>query len=243
MKDFRFLIKYFLILFFFCNTALAQTTGSIYGSTITAGQQGIEYRMAFVPDDGETPSYFSQRVHYQKSVNNNIRLRALIQGSDKTSGDIELDLIQAELLWQFRSRASHGWDSALRFDARLNQNNGADRFALNWSSQLDFAERWRARFIALTARELGSKARSGVAFQTRGQISYGLQSGPRIALEMFNSYGRTPSFGSFKTQRHQIGPAIIGRFENGLTYTVGALFGVSASASDFDLRIFLGKGF
>lgn len=60
---------------------------------------------------------------------------------------------------------------------------------------------------------------------------------------MFNSYGRTPSFGSFQQQKHQIGPAFIGRFTNGLSYNLGMLFGVSEAASDLDLRVFLSKSF
>jgi hypothetical protein len=79
--------------------------------------------------------------------------------------------------------------------------------------------------------------------RTWTQLRYGLENGANIALEMFNSYGRTPSFGVFDKQKHQIGPAFTGRFRNGLSYNVGMLFGVSKAASDLDLRVFLSKSF
>lgn len=229
---------------FLCSTLYAQATTNAYSSVVNPEQQGLEYRAAFTPEEGNRPSRFRERIHYQRPFKEHFRWRGIIQGSDTINGELELEWFQAELQWQIRNTSSHGWDSALRFDARISKDGiNPDRFGLNWSNQFSLGGPWQARAILLTTRDIGSRARSGVLIRTWTQLRYRLENGANIALEMFNSYGRTPSFGVFDKQKHQIGPAFTGRFRNGLSYNVGMLFGVSKAASDLDLRVFLSKSF
>jgi len=244
MKYFCFVHVILLMSIFFCDSVNAQSTSNVYSSVVNPDQQGIEYRMAFVPEEGSTPSRFRERLHYQRPFKEDFRWRAVIQGSDTNNGDFDLELFQAELLWQIRNTSDHGWDSALRFDARLSKDNKtSDRIGVNWSNQLNFGGPWHARAILLAARDMGDRARSGVLIRTFTQLRYRLQNGSNVAIEMFNSYGRTPSFGSFDSQKHQIGPAYIGRFDNELNFNLGMLFGVSNAASDVTLRLFVSKSF
>jgi len=187
---------------------------------------------------------FRQRLHYQRPFKDHFRWRAVMQGSDTLNGDFDLELFQAELLWQIRNSSDHGWDSAIRFDTRVSKDGmNPDRIGVNWSNQFNFANRWQARAIFLTAREIGKRKRSGVLIRTWTQIRYRLQNDSTVALEPFNTYGRTPSFGSFQRQKHQIGAAYSGRFSNGLNYNLGILFGISDAATNMDLRFFLSKFF
>jgi hypothetical protein len=165
-------------------------------------------------------------------------------GESFINEELELEWFQGELQWQIRNASEHGWDSALRFDARLSKDGvNPDRFGINWSNQFSLGGPWQARAILLTTRDIGARARSGVLIRTWTQLRYRLQNGSTVAMEMFNSYGRTPSFGSFEKQKHQIGPAYTSRFGNGLSYNLGMLLGVSDAASDIDLRVFLSKSF
>ena len=238
--------SYFTLLLsiFSCSFVNAQATSNVYNSVINLGQQSIEYRMAFVPEDGNKASRFRQRLHYQRPINEHLRWRGVIQGSDTINGDHDLDFFQAELQWQFRNSSTHGWDSALRFDARHSEDNvNPDRIGINWSNQFNFADHWQARAILLTAKELGNRKRSGVLIRTWTQLRYRLLNGSTVALEMFNTHGRTPSFGSFERQKHQIGPLYSARFSNGLSYNLGMLFGVSHASTAVNLRFFLSKSF
>lgn len=228
----------------FCSFANAQATTNVYSSVVNPELQGIEYRAAFAPEDGNTASRFRQRIHYQRPVKENLRLRGVIQGSDTVNGDLDLEFFQAELQWQIRNSTTHGWDSALRFDARISEDDvNPNRFGVNWSNQFNFSERWQARAIFLTAKDLGDRKKSGVLIRTWSQLRYRLLNGSTIALEMFNSYGRTPSFGSFERQKHHIGPLYSGRFNNGLSYNLGMRFGLSHASTDVDLRFYLSKNF
>ncbi len=233
-----------VICIFFNNSANAQATTNVYSSVISSALQGIEYRAAFVPEDGNIASRFRHRLHYQRLFKENLRWRTVIQGSDTINGNLDLDFFQAELLWQIRNSSVHSWDSALRFDARISLDNvNPDRIGVNWSNQFNLSDRWQARAIFLTAKDLGDGKRSGVLIRTWTQLRYRLQSGSTFAIEMFNSYGRTHSFGPFQRQKHQIGPLYSGRFNNGINYNLGILFGVSDAATNIDLRFFLSKSF
>lgn len=223
--------------------AQAQTTGNVYSSVITPQEQAFEYRAAFVPASGTTDSRFGNRLHYQRAFRDNKRWRAILQGSDTRSGDLQFDFLQTELLWQFRHNRSDGWDSALRFDARISDSNLADHIGLNWSSQWNFNQRWQARFLILTARQLGGNAHSGVSIEIRERISYRLQNGKNLALEMFNVYGHTTGFGDFETQHHRLGPNFSGRLSGDWSFSLGVLFGLSDAASDVDVRAALIKSF
>ncbi|MDG2089570.1 MAG: hypothetical protein P8J61_00425 [Gammaproteobacteria bacterium] len=238
--------SYFTLLLslFPCSFVNAQATTNVYSSVINLEQQGIEYRAAFVPEDGGTDSRFRHRLHYQRPLKENLRWRGVVQGSDTVNGDFDLDFFQAELQWQIRNSSTHGWDSALRFDARISEDDvNANQIGVNWSNQFNFAERWQARAILLTAKDLGDRKLSGVLIRTWTQLRYRLLNGSTVALEMFNSYGRTPSFGSYERQKHNIGPLYSGQFSNGLRYNVGMLFGVSHASTEIDFRFFLNKSF
>lgn len=222
----------------------AQATINVFSPVVNLNQQGVEYRAAYVPDDGNKPSRFRQRVHYQRPINDNLRWRTVVQGSDTINQDFDLEFYQAELQWQIRNNNEHGFDSAFRFDARISEDGvNPNRVGINWTNQFNFAERWQARAIFLAARDIGEHKRSGVLIRTWSQLRYRLLNGSSIALEMFNSYGRTPSFGSFDKQRHQVGTLYSGSFANGLNYNLGVLFGASDAATDMDLRFFLSKNF
>lgn len=227
-----------------CSLAHAQATTNVFNPIVNPELQGVEYRAAFVPEDGNKASRFRQRIHYQRPSHENLRWRGVIQGSDTINGGFDLEFFQAELQWQIRNSNAHGWDSALRFDARISEDKvNPNRIGVNWSNQFNFAERWQARAIFLTAKDLGNRKKSGVLIRTWSQLRYRLLNGSTIALEMFNSYGRTPSFGSFENQKHHIGPLYSGRLSNGLSYNLGMRFGVSQASSDVDLRFYLSKSF
>tara|TARA_R100001143_G_C3360319_1_gene135003 strand:+ start:3866 stop:4603 length:738 start_codon:yes stop_codon:yes gene_type:complete len=236
---------FYIVLFLGSPSLQGQTTGNVYNPVITTGESAFEYRTAYVPASGANSGRFAHRVHYQKQdFQDNLRWRTLIQASDVTAGQQELDFFQAELLWQFRNRSTHGWDSSLRFDGRISTNDRlADRVGVNWATQRNINSRWQLRGIVFAAHELGDQSRSGTFLETRARISYRLQSGSTAALEMFNAYGRSNNTGSFQTQRHRIGPMFSGNLGRGFAFNLGVLWGLSDAADNIDIRAALIKNF
>ena len=72
--------------------ALAQNVGGVFGPGVRDGDRSAEYRGAFVPEEDGRDSRSVHRLHYQYALNDSVRLRGVVQGSDVNSSSLEYDL-------------------------------------------------------------------------------------------------------------------------------------------------------
>ena len=77
---------------------------------------------------------------------------------------------------------------------------------------------------------------------TRSSLSYKLDNGQSLGLEMFNNYGKASDMGSFNQQNHSIGPMLGGKL-GGFGYNIGYHAGISNGAPDHAFRFWLSKSF
>ncbi len=219
--------------------ATAQTLGGVFGPTVDPTDRSAQYRSALDPEgDGS----WAHRLHVQQSLNDSVRLRGVVQGSDDARGDLAFDHIQGELLWQVVERTPGGWSSALRFDVRLRDGGDPNRLGVNWTNQWDFANGWRVRGLALVSREVGDGADDGFGLGTRASLTRGVGNGVRAGVEMFNGYGNSDDLPDVEDQNHRLGPVVSGSL-GGWGLQAGVLFGLTDGASDEDLRVWIGRRF
>ena len=229
--------------FILAPNALAQNTAAVFGPVVNADANDIEYRAALSPD-GEGRDLFVHRLHYQKAINDDLRWRVVLQGSDLENGDLEFNFVQAELQWQVRDKADHGWDSAVRLDVRINEGDDTPSLVgLNWTSQKELTERWRLNTVLLSGLEVGQDRTDGVFLQSRVQTSYALTDRLRFGGEVFNFYGSTADFAPLGLQNHAAGPFLSGKLTKDIGFFVGALFGFTEGARSQDYRVFVSKAF
>lgn len=217
--------------------ASAQTLGTVFGPNVDPGDREVSYRFAVESADGlDEDLAFGQRLHYQQALGEALRWRALIAYDDPVGGDLELDYVQGELLWQFIESGPGGWTSALRFDGRIREGDDLPHeIGLNWTNQWALPGDWRVRGLILVDREVGARSEDDWFFETRASLSRRLASGPRITLEMFNDFGGIDAgFGDFDDQSHQLGPVIGTGLGDSWEISGGVLFGVSEAAPDQD---------
>jgi len=226
-------------------SALAQTTGGVFGPNISAGDRTAQFRIATSPSENGGPERWEARVHYQQALSETLRWRVVLQGSDFETGDFEYNFLQAELQWQFRKADENSpWASALRLDTRIvESDDGASRLGLNWTNQWNFENGWQFNNVVLTAREIGPDARDGIILELRNGVKYKLGPEMQIGVESFSALGRSNVLGSFKDQNHRIGPVVTGKLGDNTSYLAGVLFGVSDNARDVDFRLWLTKKF
>lgn len=222
--------------------AIAASTSGVPGPVVNSDDRSLLYRFAYSPsdDDDNIPRRIRHRIHYQHALNEDFRLRVISQFGD-TGNDMQFEYAGAELLWHFKKRNAGKWDSALRLDFR-NRRGGRQIYGVDWANQWKINNKWQARAALLLAWQSGDNTSSGTKVSTRFNALYKMQNGHKIGIEMFNSYGRYGDSGNFDDQSHQIGPVLSGKI-NGYKYQLGYLNGVSDSASDHDLRLWIGKSF
>ncbi len=226
-----------VLVLIFTQQSHASNVGGVFGPGVRAGDQSLQYRGAYDPDNND----FVQRLHYQQSLNDNVRLRGVLQARKTENSDVDFDFFQGELQWQLEG--SDTWQHAVRVDARIRDQGRVGSVGVNWANQFKLSPRLDARAIVLGLVEIGDAARSGVFLQTRASVSHKLNDRLRLSAELFSDYGSSSDFKSFDEQTHQVGPALSGKIENGWSFFSGVLLGANSASPDTSLRFWLTKTF
>jgi hypothetical protein len=218
--------------------AAAQNTGGIFSPVVNDDHRSAQYRVTYNPDT----EGLAQRAHYQQSINGDLMWRGLVSARKTSDSDVDFDFVQAELFWEL-SDDDDRWKRGLRFDARIRGDDRPGLLGMHWTNQFPVTDNWNARFVALSAIDVGDDARDGVFLQTRGNVFTRLDTGQTVGVEVFNSYGSTDDFRDFEEQTHQIGPFASFPVAEDWSLFTGALLGLTDASADAELRIWVVRGF
>lgn len=216
---------------------LAQNTAGVPGPVVNDGHAAVQYRAAWDPD----LEFFGQRLHYEQALDGQWMLRGIVQSRETTDSSQDFDFFQIEVFRQLTADGP-GWQSGLRFDARVRERGSTGLAGLHWLNQWTPAENWQARFVLLNFVEVGGRARGGVRPQTRANISRRFD-GFSIGLESFSSYGKWSDLASFDDQNHQVGPFLTRGLGDNWTLFAGALFGATDASPDQNFRVWFTRRF
>ena len=210
----------------------AQNMGGVFGPVVDEGHRSIQYRNAYDLDSHG----FAQRLHYQHALTGDSMLRIKIQAHKTPASRTDTDFVQGELFWQLAD-ISDRWQHGLRFDVRVRTEGRPVTLGLNWTNQLEFGDRWQARFLVMTGIDVGEGAAGDVLLQTRASVYRAASDRLRLGVELYSAYGALDEIPSFDAQRHQAGPALVARIGAGWQLYSGVLFGLSGAAADTQARI------
>ena len=223
-------------------SAHAQFTGGVFGPVVKEGASSAEYRASVDFDGPGGGTDIAQRVHYQASLSGRFQLRGVV--ASRTVGDdrLDFDFVQAELTWQI-TPDGQAYQTGLRFDGRLRDGNRPGQLGLNWTNQWALGEGWAARAVALSAVQFGDNSKDGVSFSARGQVARTLDGGPTVGAQVYSSLGDSDNFRLFSKTSTLAGPFVAFPLGDGVSLRTGALFGLTDSSRDTQLRVWLGKSF
>lgn len=226
-------------------TAAAQSVSGVSGSDVKAGEDSVEYRFAFTPDNDGREEAYAHRFHYQHGFSDALRGRALILLGNKGGAPLDVQAVSAEALYQFlESEKTNGWDSAIRVDGILSTVDGRpDRVRIGWHNAFELSKALELRAVLLLGKELGDNRRDGISIETREELTLKIHPKYRFGLQAFNNFNTTAHIGSFDEQRHQVGPIIKGKLTDHVKFELSTLFGISDDPTDLDVRLFLSYGF
>ncbi len=224
-------------------SAIAQNVGGVFGPEVTPGSKALEFRTAFAPPSDGRPDRITSRLHYQQSVTDNLRLRAVVQGADTNVSGFDFDLVQFEAQYQFLEDDRHGIDSAIRVDLLINDDIGPNLVSFNSTTDVPLGDRWVWRGVALAQVQFGDDRNDGLFLQTRSSLRYKVNPALNLQVQVFNFYGSTADFPDFRDQVHSVGPAISAKLGQGWSVEASTLLGLTNASSDVDFRIFLAKAF
>lgn len=224
----------------FAHPSFAQNTGGIFGPVVNEGHKLWQYRATIDPDNAAGNVGFAHRLHYEQAINGDLMWRVVGQAKKTAASDLDFDFVQAELFWQI-TPDEQDYQTGLRFDATLRNDNRPEQLGLHWINQWRFAQGWQVRAIALSGVQLGDNSTDGVFLQSRSHIQKSIDGGKAVGIEMFNNFGTTDNLGSFKDQTHSLGPYVTVPIGDNFSIFAGTLFGLSEAAPDNELRLWLTK--
>lgn len=216
--------------------ALAQNTGGVFPPTVNEGHKSLQYRLTLSDDDRS-----AQRIHYQEAINDDFMWR-IVGAVNSNGNDTDFDFLQGELFWDFSDKGDD-WEQGVRFDARIRDENRPAQLGLNWMHQIKLSDRLTARALALSAVQLGDNAADGVSLQSRGSLIYKASDKVKIGAEIYNSYGTTANFQSFKNSNQQFGPFVTFPIRKNTSIFLNALFGLSDASPEADARLWITQSF
>lgn len=225
------------------SAAEAQNTSGVFSPVVDADDHEMQLRTGLSPLSG-SPS-LAYRLHYQKALNDTVRLRAIVGYADPAGGDLEPIYLQGEMLWQIVEETPGGYAAGVRVDVRANEGDDrSHQLGVNWSNQWALPNGWRVRAIALLDADFGDRARDGLFLGARSSLTRRLDNGLRAGIEHFSDFGGTDAgLGGFDDQEHTIGPVISGAFNADWSWHAGVQLALSDAANDADLQLRIGREF
>lgn len=214
------------------------STGGVFGAVVTEQTQSAQYRFSL--DDNEAVLH---RFHVQKAFSDSSQGRFVIQyKGTNLFGTHKSDFVQAEYLKEISQTKDYA--SGLRLDLSRNRN-GTLKFGVNWIHQWFVSDSTEVRFIMLSSSQRGADASRGISLQTRSSYirkTANLQFG----VEVFNNIGSiSEGLPRFNEQNNSIGPFLTMPFTRSskTSLYISSQFGITSSAPDYALRIWLNHKF
>jgi hypothetical protein len=161
------------------------------------------------------------------------------QGDQRDDKNMELDAVIWENRFEFTDTATDGYYSGIRL--RYTYRDGdkkPDQAHIRFIAGAPLGN-WEFRANPIIYKELGEDARSGLGLDARFQVTYGYMEGHRVGIENFSDVGIMSNMPRFDKQSHTLGPVFTGKITPSLTYETGYAYGLSQTAPDHTLKLFL----
>lgn len=243
LLSFPLAIVAFLSLLFVAVPAFAQSASGVPGATVKDGEKFLQYRIAIDLDDDKTgDAAFVQRVMYRQALNDRFNIRGSIQTRQTGSSDFDFDYAQLELTWQITPEEQR-YQTGLRLDVRTRADDRPEQIGLNWAHQMAFDNGWRARAALNGVLQVSDRTADEVSFGGSAQVSRRLDNGVRLGVHGFSNLGDTGGVVLFKSKSTVAGPFIEFKLTDNVPVMIGTLHGVTNSARDDQIRLFIGRNF
>lgn len=227
----------------FATPVFAQIGSGVPGATVKDGEKFIQYRVAVdLEDDSTGNSAIAQRVLYRQAINDKLSIRGSIQTLRTANSDFDFDYAKLEVTWQVTPELKP-YQMGLRLDLRTRANDRPDHIGLNWAHQMSFKDGWRARGALSGTVQVSDKTSDDIAFGGSAQLSRKLESGVRLGVHGFSSFGDSHGLLLLKRSSTVVGPFIEFKLGKTVPVMIGTLHGVTHNARDDQIRLFIGRHF
>lgn len=229
---------FLLCLFAALLPAAAKATRNVSSPSVDAGAQGIEARFGVEHDGREgRDRRFRALYLYEYGFTDwySLRFNARMQ---KLHGEEHgLTSMEWEHKFQLFEEAQDGWNGGFKLVHALNRDE-ADTLDLNLMGEKRLGI-FRHRANLIFGREVGEEAAPHLSLGASYQVTAALGEGFSAGAEWFGSFGTFNAMGGYAQQEHRLGPVLLYRAGDALSFEAGYLAGISHQASDGLFKFFI----
>lgn len=240
MRIFSFLLA--TLLFGFSTPALAQNVTGVFGPTVGEDDHNFEYRAAAALDVAGDDFKWAQRLHYERALTGNFRVRGILALRETASSNFDYDFARIEAVWQI-SPDDQAYQTGMRFEARTRGDGRPEEIRANWINQWALPDSWRARAIMMNTLQVAQRTNDELQFQGRFELSRKMENGIRLGAHSYVDFGDTGDFGPFNNNEAEIGPFVEFGVGDAVTVYLGTLHGLTDESDDNQVRIFFERAF
>lgn len=231
IKNFSALL--FFIVLFSASSAFASKT--VTGPTVKDGESFAESKSEYViDDDSDEDGAWKEKINVGHGFTSYwaSEIEATIERGGASEDDTEFRSVEWKNKFQFTDQKTAGFDTGMRIGYVFDTSGDSpDEIDVRFLAGKDIGA-YAHRANLIFDRQVGGGAEddinTGFAWSSRYKYADSFQPG----FELYNSFGEMGDGSDFDEQDHRAGPVFYGRFDNGLSYDVGYLFGISDNSPD-----------
>lgn len=233
-----------LLLMLLLPAEAAATTLSITSPHVTKGRNILEYRTGIDMADEENLQSIHEYLHIESGLSSRWALRLSGAGRKHGADALEFRAAQAQARFQLVTQETAGWDGAIRVSyQKADGDDAPDSAGFALLAQHE-ADAFTLVYNAVFSHEVGTAHQGGVELDLGWQVSARLpETEYRLGLEGFHALGRLGEMEGFERQEHRIGPVLRGPLSDAVSFQIGYLQGVSDTAPDQAVKLFLSYRF
>lgn len=224
------------------SSVVSANNGGVHGPNVKAGASSAEFRLNTTESNGARDDRQQYRVHYQRSMNDRLQVRLVLQYRD--FGNFEYDSAKAEFLYNYQKAESGKYSAGLRLDVRTSKGERPEDVVINWVNQYNISDTLHVRALAILGKNVTDNGSGDKPSNlgSRFAITKKMPDGIQLSAEMYNTYGEFDNISDFEDQRHQFGPSI--RYTHKDWYAYGRyLVGLSSATEDHNFQFRVGMRF
>lgn len=210
-------------------------TANVIGPEVgEANTPGFEYRSGIESDSDNdaVDGRFTDRIDLFYNVTDDSQFRVFFNRVNPGNGPADVTNMFIEPAFQLFKAEKHGFDGAILTGLTLAEGDNTPHQARTvLSGEVPYG-RWAFRHNSIFAHQLGPHSVSGLRYEARWRVTYKLDQGPRVGVEMFNNFANLRTMNSFNGQTHRAGPVMTGKLFGELGYQTGILAGLNDDAPD-----------
>jgi hypothetical protein len=217
----------------------------IGNAAVTKGQFQLHLRESFGTDNGRNnlDNRWRQRIMTDYAFTNSFASGIYLQGDKRDNRETELDAVIWDNRFEIHNVQDDGFFSGFRL--RYTYRDGdkkPDNIHIRGIIGAPIGN-WEVRFNPIVYSDVGPDSRSGIGLDLRGQVTYSYLPGHRAGIETFWDTGKLRDVARYDSQSHNIGAVFAGNFTPEWGYETGYAYGLSNSAPDHTLKLFITRYF